>query len=122
MNVVLWVLQGWLAAIFLIAGGVKLAQSREALLRLSGMGYVADRSAAEMKLIGAAEVLGAAGLVIPWLLPIMLVLTPIAATCLAILMVGAVIVHLRRSESAVVPGALLALSLAVAVGRSGWLS
>lgn len=121
MNIVLWVIQGWLGFTFLIAGGVKLAKSREALLRLQGMAYVADRSDTEMKLIGLAEVLGAVGLVIPGLLQTLRMLTPIAALCLAVLMAGAVVVHRRRGEPAVVSGALLALCLIVAVARAGLL-
>jgi uncharacterized membrane protein YphA (DoxX/SURF4 family) len=122
VNVALWVIQGWLAASFLLAGGLKLARSKQALERVRGMEYVGERSATEMKLIGLAEVVGAVGLVIPSLLQILPVLTSVAAACLAVLMLGAVVVHLRRGESAAVTGGLLALSLVVAVGRSGWWS
>jgi hypothetical protein len=61
MNIALRVVQGWLAAVFLIAGGVKLAQPKETLGGRRGMGYAADRSATELKLLGLAEVLGAVG-------------------------------------------------------------
>lgn len=121
VNVALWVVQGWLAAIFLVAGAVKLTQPKAALERRPGMGYVADRTATEMRLLGVAEVVGAVGLVVPWLLRTAPVVTPVAAACLAVVMLGAVVVHRRRRESAVLPGGLLALSLLVAVGRSGWL-
>lgn len=122
MDAALWVVQGWLAVIFLIAGGVKLARSNTELERLRGMEYVSDRTATEMKLIGVAEVLGAFGLIVPGMLQTAPFLTPVAAACLAILMLGAVVVHLRRRESAVVPAGLFALSMHVAVGRSGWLN
>jgi hypothetical protein len=120
LNVALWVVQGWLAAVFLIAGAVKLAQRKAALEQRPGMAYVADRTPTEMKLLGLAEVLGAIGLVVPWLLRTAPGLTPVAAACLAVLMLGAVAVHRRRHESMAFPGGLLALSLFVAVGRSGW--
>lgn len=122
MDVALWVVQGWLAAIFLIAGGVKLARSKTELERIRGMEYVADRTATEMKLIGVAEILGALGLIVPGVLRTASFLTPVAAACLAVLMLGAVVVHLRRHESVMVPGALFALSVLVVVGRSSWLN
>lgn len=74
-----------------------------------------------VKLLGLAEVLGAAGLVLPGLLhilPVLLpVLTPIAGICLAILMAGAVKVHLDLKESRVPAVVPLLLAIFVAVGR-----
>ena len=72
---------------------------------------------ANVTLLGLAEVLGAAGLVLPGVLHILPVLTPIAGICLAILMAGAVKVHLALKEPpapAIVP---LLLAICVAVGR-----
>lgn len=120
VHIALWVVQGGLAAVFLFAGGMKLVQPKAALEQRPGMGYVVDRTATEMKLLGLAEVLGAVGLVVPWLLRIAPVLTPVAAACLAVLMAGAVVVHRRRHESAALPAGLLVLTLLVAVGRGGW--
>lgn len=117
-HIALWVVQGWLAALFLVAGGMKLVQPAAALARRPGMDYVADRTATEMHLLGAAEVLGAVGLVAPWGLHVAPVLTPLAAACLATLMLGAVVVHRRRREAVALPGALLALCLVVTVGRA----
>jgi len=64
-------------------------------------------------------VLGALGVVLPWLLDVAPVLTPLAATGLALTMLGAMVVHTRRGERpALVPNAvLLALAAAVAVLR-----
>jgi len=81
------------------------------------MGYAADRSVAEMKWIGLAEVLGALGLVLPWLLGIVPVLTPLAALGLAATMGGAIMIHYRRNEPVAVPAVLLTLLLFVVVGR-----
>ena len=117
MNVFLWIVQILLAVAFLSAGLMKVTQPRAKLQ--TNMGWVEDFSDTNVKLIGAAEVLGAIGLVLPWLTGIAKVLTPVAALGLAVAMAGAVIVHLRRKETnRIAPAAvLLVLSLVVAIGR-----
>jgi len=117
VNVFLWILQILLALAFLAAGVVKMTQPRAKLQ--TNMGWVEDFSDTNVKLIGAAEVLGALGLVLPWWTGIAPVLTPIAALCLAVAMAGAVIVHIRRKElPRIAPAAvLLVLSAVVAIGR-----
>jgi len=118
MNIALWIVAGVLAAVFAAAGTTKLVRSRADLE--AQMGWVADFSDGQVKAIGALEVLGAVGLILPAVLDIAPVLVPIAATGLALLMVGAAVVHLRRGDptAAVVPSLVLALASAfVAVGR-----
>ncbi|RSD07347.1 DoxX family protein [Amycolatopsis eburnea] len=119
MNVVLWIVAGVLAALYLAAGGMKLATPREKLLENPNMGWTADFSGAAVKGIGAVEVLGAIGLVLPWALDIAPVLTPLAATGLAVVQVGAIIVHARRKETKALPMnvVLLVLAAFVAIGR-----
>lgn len=119
MNIVLWIAQGWLAATFLVAGLLKLAKPKAELERVKGMAYVTERSATEMKLIGLAEVLGALGLVLPWLFGTAPVLTPVAAASLAVIMVGAFATHWRRKEPVAVPTILLLLTVFVTLGRYG---
>jgi hypothetical protein len=74
-----------------------------------------------IRLIAVAEILGTLGLILPGATRIALVLTPVAATGLAIIMIGAVVTHARRheSKSVVVNAVLLALTVIVAVGRFG---
>ncbi|MEV4146687.1 DoxX family protein [Amycolatopsis sp. NPDC049691] len=119
MNVVLWIAAGLLAALYLAAGGMKLATPREKLLENPNMGWVADFSDAAVKGIGAVEVLGAVGLILPWALDIAPVLTPLAATGLAVIQIGAIVVHARRKETKALPMnvVLLVLAAFVAVGR-----
>jgi uncharacterized membrane protein YphA (DoxX/SURF4 family) len=120
MNIVLWVIAGLLAAAFLGAGVMKMSQTKEKLAA-SGMGWTEDFSAGAVKAIGAAEVLGAIGLILPAVLDIVPVLVPLAATGLALTMIGAVVVHARRGETqAIAPSAVLfLLSAVVAWGRFG---
>jgi uncharacterized membrane protein YphA (DoxX/SURF4 family) len=116
MNIVAWILQIVLAVAFLAAGGMKLARPKPALVG-AGMGWAEDFTDTNVKLIGAVEVLGAIGLVVPWLTGIAPILTPIAAVGLALVMGGAVVTHVRRKEQFVPPLVLGVLALVVAVLR-----
>jgi uncharacterized membrane protein YphA (DoxX/SURF4 family) len=120
VNVVLWIVAGLLAVAFLAAGLMKLTQPKKKLAD-SGMGWTEDFSDGAVKGIGALEVLGAVGLILPAALGIVPVLVPIAATGLALLMLGAAVTHARRKESTniVVNVVLLALAAFVAWGRFG---
>lgn len=121
MNVFLWIVAGLLAAMFLAAGLTKLTQERRKLLANPNMKWTEDFSAGTIKLIGTAEVLGALGLILPGVLDIAPVLVPLAATGLAVLMLGAAITHARRKESqpVVINAVLLILALVVAIFRFG---
>jgi DoxX-like protein len=82
-NVMLWVVQGLLAVVFLFAGGMKLVLPLEALagpVALPGL---------FIRFIGVSEVAGAVGLILPSLLRIRPGLTPVAAGGLVIIMTGA---------------------------------
>ena len=85
-NVRLWMAQGLLAAMFLFAGGMKLVLPLEAL---SGP---VPLPGPFMRFLGVAEVLGAAGLILPGLLRIREALTPLAAAGLVIIMAGATVI------------------------------
>lgn len=120
MNVVLWIAAILLALAFLAAGSMKLRRSKEQI-RESGMAWVESFSPGTIKLIGAAEVLGAGGLILPPALGIAPVLAPLAATGLAVIMVGAIVTHARLGErqQVVVNLVLLILAVFVAIERFG---
>ncbi len=124
MNTITWIAQGVLAFAMLGAGLMKLAKDRKALLASGpAMAWAEDFSDGGVKLIGALEVAGAVGLVLPWALNIAPVLTPLAGVGVALLLVGAAVVHLRRQEAKAVgaPIFLAALGAFVAVSRFGLL-
>jgi hypothetical protein len=121
MTYALWIVQGLLALLFLFTGGMKLVLPIEVLTQGSPLPGLFVR------FLGAAEVLGAIGLVLPRLLGIRPGLTPLAASGLVIIMTGATVLAL----TGVVPGGGVApvliplvvglLSAFVAYGR-WWLA
>ena len=83
MNIALWIAQGLLAAIFLFAGGMKL------ILPIEEMTKQLPLPGLFLRFIAVCEVLGAIGLILPWLLGSRPGLTPLAAAGLVIIMIGA---------------------------------
>jgi len=113
LNVVLWIVQGLLAVLFLFAGGMKLVLPLEAMagpIALPG-GF--------MRFLGVAEVLGAIGLILPGILRIRTGLTPLAATGLLIIMTGATVLTVVAIgvAQALVPLTVGVLSAFVTYGR-----
>ena len=115
MNVILWIIAAVLSVLFIASGALKLVRTKEQLIT-SGLAWAEGFSAGAVRVIGVLEILGAVGLVVPWIAP---VLVPLAALGLALLMAGALITHLRRREpqGIAVTLALLALTAFVAWGR-----
>lgn len=119
MNVFLWILQGLLAAAFLVAGTLKATQPKEKLL--PNFAWVADFSPGMVKLIGITQLAAALGLVLPALTGIAVILTPLAAVGLGLIMVFAAIYHIRKGEysSIGVNAVILILAAVIAWGRFG---
>ncbi len=92
MNIVLWTVQALLAALFFFAGGSKLITPIEEMTEQLAMpGWF-------LRFIGIAEVLGALGIILPWLLGIRPALTPLAAAGLLIIMIGATAVMMITGD------------------------
>jgi uncharacterized membrane protein YphA (DoxX/SURF4 family) len=117
MGIALWVAQVLLAAAFLVSGATKLSQPKEKLAK--NMAWVEDFSQGTVRIIGALEVVGAIGLVLPALTGILPWLTPIAALGLVLTMIGAALTHLRRTEygNIAMNAVLLVLAAFVVYGR-----
>jgi hypothetical protein len=93
LNVVLWVIQGLLALLFLFAGGVKLVIPIAAMAKQIGLpGWF-------LRFIAVCEVLGALGLILPGITRIRTGLTSLAASGLVIIMIGATWISVARVSS-----------------------
>jgi len=112
-RVTLWVIQGLLAALFLFAGGFKLAMPLAVLAKLSPF------PATFIKFIGICEVTGALGLILPGLFHVGEGLTPVAAAGLAVITLGATVTTIATLgvAPAVLPFVASILATAVAWGR-----
>jgi len=117
VNVVLWILQGLLAVAFAGAGVMKLTQPVDKLAKQ--MSWVPRFSVSTVRFVGAVELLGGIGLILPWATGIAKVLTPLAAVGLAVTMVLAAVHHVQHKEAKQVPinVVLFALAAVVAIGR-----
>jgi hypothetical protein len=119
MNIALWIIAGLVAAGFLFSGAYKLVLPREKYV--AAQPWAADAPPWVPAAIGVLEALGAIGVILPAAIGVAPILVPVAATGLALVMAGAVLMHLRRRElPALGPsGVLLALTVVVAWGRFG---
>ncbi len=114
MTVVLWIIQGLLAALYLLVGGMKLVLPIEELtaqIPLPGL---------FLRFIGVCEVLGALGLLLPGLLRIRPGLTPLAAAGLVLIMLGATVVTLAFMDAALALIPLVTGLLAAFVAYGRW--
>ncbi len=120
MNLTLWIIAGLLAVAYLAGGGGKLIMPKKKIAAIAPSArWVEDFSTGSVKAIGALEVLGAVGLILPAATGIAPVLVPLAAAGLVLIMVGAVITRIRRHEFKFMVADLAYLALAgfVAYGR-----
>ena len=97
MNIALWIVQGILAAMFAMAGIQKSSRSIDGLLK-AGISWANRFPITTVRFIGIVEFLAALGLILPWLLNIAPILTPIAASGLALVMILAMFHHLKHKE------------------------
>jgi DoxX-like family len=114
LHVALWGAQWFLALFFLAAGAPKLVG--RGLDRWTGF---SDLPRSQVVFTGVAEVLGAAGLVLPMATGVLPWLTPLAAVGLAVIGLLAAGFHVRADERLNVAetGLLAGIAAAVAVGR-----
>jgi uncharacterized membrane protein YphA (DoxX/SURF4 family) len=117
MNTILWILQILLALLFFVTGVMKIVRPKEQLVKQ--MGWVEDTPQQVVRLVGFLEILGAVGLILPSVTGILPWLTPLAATGLALTMVGAAFTNYRYKEFSKIGlnVVLLGLMLIVMVGR-----
>lgn len=115
-NILLWIVQGTLAVLFLFAGGMKQLMPAAVLAQQSGLpGWF-------MRSIGIAEIAGGLGLVLPGIFRIKRGLTPLAGVGLLLVMVGATVISFLRlsTAAAMLPIAVGLLLTAVIGGRRHW--
>ena len=108
-NTRLWIVAGFLAAVFAGSGLLKLTRSREELAA-AGLRWTASYAGGRLRLVGVVELVGAVLLVLPPLVGAGVVV-PLAGIVLAGLAGLELAVHVRRRE--LLPDALRTLALVV---------
>jgi uncharacterized membrane protein len=117
MRVAYWIVAGLLALFFLYAGGKKVAQSQDQLRPM--MGWVDQIPMPLVRVIGALEILGAIGLILPPLTGIASGLAVAAAVGFLLLQICATALHLSRGEARLIG---LNLGLIAASAVTVWLA
>lgn len=117
MNTTIWIIQGILAAFFLMPALMKLTLSKEKLI--SKKQLQPGDSPIPVRILGFMELLGAIGIIVPFYTNTMSVLTPLAAVGFCIVMIGAFFVHFKKKEYKIIPVLVLVFiaSLVVAIYR-----
>ncbi|WP_205849802.1 DoxX family protein [Nakamurella flava] len=120
MSLALWFAAAALALLFAATGVMKLFESREMLVA-DGQRWAASASPTFIRALGAAEILGAFGLVLPGIVGVLPQVTAVAAAGLGVIMAGAAVVHIRRGEqrAAAFAVVLLAVTVWIAWDRAG---
>jgi len=116
MNRTLWIIQILLALLFLFAGGAKFLTPADQMTQ----GMPAWISISFLHFIGACEVLGGIGLILPGLLHIKPGLTPLASAGLTIIVIGATVVTVMGGMIAMALFPLVATILAAFVAYGRW--
>jgi hypothetical protein len=117
MEIAYWIVGGLLALFYLYAGGLKVSRSQEQLRPM--MGWVDTVPMPLVRAIGAVELLGAIGLILPPLTGIAPGLAPAAAIGFVVLQIGAAALHVSRGESRLIGLNIVALLTAAA---TAWLA
>jgi len=119
MTVALWIAAGLLAAVALVGGITKTAVPMERLTAQHGAEWTRTARTGFVRTLGVLEILAAFGLILPELLHIAPVMVPVTAFCWVALMVGAMVVHGRLGQPALVAvtGVYLLIAAFVAVGH-----
>lgn len=117
LNIALWAAQALLAAMFLMAGFIKTTTPIEELS--ATLPWAKDIPEGLVRFIGASEFLAAIGLLLPSLLRIRPILTPLAALGIATVMFIAVLFHISRGEISVIGFniGIMTVALFIALGR-----
>ena len=118
MNIALWVLQALVGVVFIAAGSMKVFRAEPAPAQ--GKKQVGELSRGLATFIGICELLGGLGMILPALTGILPWLTPLAAACLAVVMILAAGFHLAHREYSGIPliVVLFLMVAFIAVGRS----
>jgi hypothetical protein len=120
MNLALWIAAGLLAVISL-AGGISKTFLPKDKLDAHRASWTRGASTGFVKTLGVLELLAAVGLILPAVVNIAPIMVPVTAACWTLLMIGAVIIHVRLGQTklTMLTSVYLVLAVFVTWGRFG---
>ncbi|MGT2526133.1 DoxX family protein [Streptomyces nojiriensis] len=113
MNIAYRIVAGVLALFYFYAGTLKVIRGRDELRPM--MAWVDRVPLPALRALGAVEILGATGLVLPPLTGIAPSLAPAAAIGFVLLQIGAISVHLSGGDRRIALNAVLTVAAAVTI-------
>ncbi|CAN5318297.1 DoxX family protein [soil metagenome] len=115
MNIVLWIVQILVGLLFILSGVMKFVMPYSEMIKDAPYAFPHWF----LLFIGACELLGGIGLIVPWLTGIKPSLTPLAASLLVVIMIGAVVfsAFTPTPALAVIPVIVGLLCVFIAWGR-----
>ena len=113
MNTLIWVFQGLLSAFFLMPAYTKLTSSKEKLVEKKML--EPKQSINGPRFIGLMELLGSIGIIVPQLMGVAKILTPLAALGFELIMLGAFFIHLRKKDYKILPLLIVVFTLSTIV-------
>lgn len=117
MNILLWILQVLLSALFFYSGVLHFTVPPDLPAQMT---WMYELPAGLHYFSGTAEILIGLGLILPGLTRIQTRLTPLAALGLVVVMIGAAVWQLTRSAYADVVGNIVIMGLAGFVAYGRW--
>ncbi|WP_326778262.1 DoxX family protein [Streptomyces sp. NBC_01445] len=113
MNIAYWIVAGLLALFYFYAGTLKVLRSRDQLRPM--MAWVDRIPLPALRALGAVEILGATGLILPKLTGIAPSLATATAIGFVLLQTGAIAVHLTGEDRRIALNAGLTVTAAVTI-------
>ena len=117
MNFILWILQILLGIYFIVIGFLHFIVPQNLPPPIL---WMYDLPTWLHFVSGSAEILGGLGLILPGLTRIQTWLTPLAASGLVLVMIGAMIYHITRGEYAYLPANLILAALLAFIALGRW--
>ena len=120
MNIILWLVQALLAAVFLFASGMKFFGIEKVLKDAAPGPGKLSLTRPTLHFIGVSDLAGSLGVIVPMLTGVAPQLTPTAAAGLTVVMIFATGFHIQRKDATsktITTLVLSALCASVAYGR-----
>ena len=113
METIIWIFQALLAMLFVGAASMKLTPSVEKMIERKQL--PPDGNPIPLRILGVLEFLGSVGIILPQLINVYPVLTPITAVCFCAVLIGAFSVHIKNKESKMLPLIIISFVLSAVV-------